>query len=46
MEVELEFTINEEDKTVILPKLIEIIKVAQQQGFEIKEIEFEEEEEE
>ncbi len=41
MEIELEFIINEEDKAVILPRLADVIKVAKQQGFELKEIEFE-----
>lgn len=46
MEVEIEFEAKGNDRIEILTKLIDLIKVAEQQGLVVKEIELEEEEEE
>ncbi|GIU70677.1 MAG: hypothetical protein KatS3mg003_0156 [Candidatus Nitrosocaldaceae archaeon] len=45
MKVELEFKIDSNDKAEILSKLVEVVKIAQQQGLELEEIEIEREDE-
>ncbi|MEM2855723.1 MAG: hypothetical protein QW416_01285 [Candidatus Nitrosocaldaceae archaeon] len=44
MEIELEFASKVNDKAEILTKLVDVIKIAEQQGFSLKEIELEDEE--
>lgn len=43
--MELEFKIDSNDKAEILSKLVEVVKIAQQQGLELEEIEIEREDE-
>lgn len=45
MKIELEFKTDSNDKAEILSKLVEVVKIAQQQGLELEEIEIEREDE-
>ncbi len=45
MKVEVEFKVESNDKAEILAKLVDVIKVAQEKGLELDEIEMESEEE-
>ncbi len=46
MKIELEFEADSKDKSEVLSKLAELVKIAQQHGLDLKELEIESEEDE